>query len=265
MLTGNFYPSALAALLLFATSDIAAARPEPTFRASAPPLAVTCLTSPSPLAKCGATGSKAVSVAFEWGFAAVDVRAARADGPDSRTLTASRLVLEVRPQLAYDATSGSVMSMLSFQGQVDFQGGERHFAIEQDNVGSLFARSLFVQSEGELRFLLPAMFVEDESGARSFGVISFRCDSELSSCESLRVSLADYLASHGRQRFGFPGVSSDPTASGDSEMPQEPLEPACCFNTYTGSCHCQIAACLNQLCTERLPMCQDCDAFLCNC
>lgn len=251
-------------LSCFATAlPVLAAPPDAPFEALADRLVLECMTSPTELAECGG-GPTGLASSLEWRNASLLVREVVAGARRERSTSNTDVSLRFAPVYSYAGTTGTVMTVLRFAGSVLFNASNKSFEVRQDNAGDLFARSLYLREEREFRFLLPAMFVERESGTRSHGVLTFNCDAFLDSCEPPQVGFAEYLADLGRRCFGFPQIMDSP-----SDVPSPPAflarEPACCFNSHSGSCHCQFPACRNLNCPERLPACQDCDAFTCNC
>lgn len=250
-------PLATFCLTLFGRAPVEAEN-RAAFNATIDPSVVESLTAETPPAHTAPNDRLAN---LHWDTAAIEDRGAGKAYDGS-------LSVNLEPRYSYDTGHGTIMTVLHFDGEATFAGG-RQFKIEQDNVGIFFARALYGREAQIIKFLLPAMFSDGKTGQRSWGILSFNCDSGLTTCGAPKLVFSETVERHGRAVIGpAAGLRSHALPIKQNAIVQSStLVAGCCLNVETGSCRCRPNPPCPLACSHWEPnTCFDCEeVFLCNC
>jgi hypothetical protein len=244
------------------------------FSSAADPSALSCLTLPTSVGSCAASGA-----ALELAWTNGDVAETRDGGA---VYHFGALDLEIRPRFSFDGDD-TVVAKLEFGGRIQFPATASRFSIMQNNVGTFSAMVLFVQAEQRLKFTLPSMFTSVSSGEKSYGILAFGCDAALEQCDSPLLVFHGVLQRYGATPIGFPGNQTaglvGPRRSSEvklaalvrneeTEAARQSILTPICVDHWVGRCKCVCSGAIcPPLCEQFVEgACNDCQlAFLCNC
>lgn len=182
------------------------------------------------------------------------------------------LELELVPAASYATGTGGIMALLQVSGAMEVD--RDHWDIEQDHVGTFFARVL--AEGGTMRVLLPIALVATETSVRRSAILTFQCSEDLTACSGPHMIFEGLLRRFERAT-DLGGLVGSPEALGDTgvsleEQPVAPILPVerqdCCVEASTGKCKCKepCGGCALFCHTCVVDECFSCEeAFLCNC